>query len=239
MKIRDKSPTLYQNTALKVFILSLFFNYSSSDIFAQELPLGYISYYSNKCSNKSFFNSWNTDKPAQWKIISLKSDYVLSGIPADSLINSDLPETRGIISDLIFGDFIIEFEFKISAKAASDSSGFYFLGPVKSSQEYYAIAFTTDSLMFFYIEDSISTKIASKQVSLLKNSWNKVRIKRNILTRQLQIIVNNKSSEQIVFTDRNLVMGYIGFGTHQMTSYLRKINVWAPTSITDTSFVWF
>lgn len=206
-------------------------------IFSQELPLGYISYFSDNCTNKSFLKVWDTDNPENWNIVNLKNGPVLRGIQEDSLIFSYVPGTRGILSELIFGDFILEFEFKTSIKQPSNSSGFYFLGPVKTSQNYYAVTFAMDSLMFYLIEDSITTKIAAKPAQLNTGEWNKVKIKRDILTRKIHITINNMPQD-IIFTDRKLVMGYIGFGTHDATSFLKNINVWAPTSIIDTSFHW-
>jgi hypothetical protein len=228
---------VFQYFRLKIIIFCFFLVHQNSIILSQELPLGYISYFSDKCHNNNFFKSWNTDKPENWNIISQKNGPVLRGISEDSLLICYVPGTRGILSNLIFGDFILEFEFKTAAKQKSDSSGFFFLGPVKTSYDYYAIAFSADSLIFYFVEDSITNKIAVKPALLNKGEWNKVRIKRNILNRELRIKIN-KNSEDITFTDRKLVMGYIGFGTHDATSYLKNINVWAPTSIIDTTFHW-
>jgi len=238
MNNKEKFKSALHNHPLRIFLVFFVFILIGSNIFPQNLPLGYISYFSDKCNHKSFFTSWDTDKPDQWRIISLKNGSVLSGIAEDSLISSYIPETRGILSEMIFGDFILEFEFKVLQKSSSDSAGFYFLGPVRSSLNYYTVAFTTDTIMFFFVDDSMTNRIASKAISIHKYDWNKVRIKRDILLRQLHITVNNKVSDKIIFTDRNLVMGYIGFGTHQMTSYLKNINVWAPTAIIDTTFLW-
>jgi len=228
---------VFQYFRIKIIIFLFFLCQHNSIILSQELPLGYISYFSDKCNSKNFFKSWDTDKPENWNIVNLKNGPVLRGIPEDSLEISYVPGTRGILSNLIFGDFILEFEFKQSAKQKSDSSGFYFLGPMKTSQDYYAVAFTADSLMFYFIEDSITNKIAVKPVLLNEGEWNKVRITRDILARNLHITIN-KNSGEVTFTDRKLVMGYIGFGTHDATSYLKNINVWAPTSIIDTTFHW-
>ena len=227
----------FQCKSINIIIFCFFLFQHNSIILSQELPLGYISYFSDKCHNNNFFKTWDTDKPENWNIISLKNGPALRGISEDSLMISYIPDTRGILSNLIFGDFILEFEFKTSAKQKSDSSGFYFLGPVKTSYDYYAVAFSEDSLLFYFIEDSITNKIAVKPALLNKAEWNKVRIKRDILARELRITIN-KNSEDITFSDRKLVMGYIGFGTHDATSYLKNINVWAPTSIIDTTFHW-
>ncbi len=222
----------------KLVLTVLLFCQSGVLLFSQELPIGYISYFSNACAHKSFLNSWHSENADYWKIITHKNGNTLRVVPADSIENSWVPEIRGILSNMIFGDFILEFEFKTSLNSGTDFSGFYFLGPVKTSQNYYTVAFTSDTLVFFYINDSMTYRLTSMHVTFNKDSWNKVRITRDILTRQLQIVLNNNSTEKIVFTDRNLVMGYIGFGTHCVVSDLKNIHVWAPTSITDTTFTW-
>lgn len=223
---------------IKVFIFTLIIVQSNSTIFSQELPLGYISYFSHKCNSKSLFKSWNSHYPAQWQISSFESKYVLEAIPDDSTLLSYVPESRAILSNLIFGDYILEFEFKSIEVTSSDSSGFYFLGPVKTSHNYYAFAFASDTLRFLFVDDSVAKEIDSKPVLLKEDEWNKIRIRRDILSRKLIFTINNNFSDQIGFSDRNLVMGYIGFGTQDANSYLKNINVWAPTAITDTSFIW-
>jgi hypothetical protein len=72
----------------------------------------------------------------------------------------------------------------------------------------------------------------------ITSDWNKVRIERDILNRNITIIVNGESIHKNVFTDKNLVMGYVGFGSNKISSALRTIKLWAPTSITDSTFVW-
>jgi len=226
-----------QHAGLKFILVLFLLGQVHFDLRSQDLPLGYISYFSDKCNSPGFLKSWNTDRQENWDIIKLKEGNVLRGKSSDSLVFSYVPETRGILSNLIFGDFILEFEFKLSSQQHSDSSGFYFLGPIKSSQDYYALAFTHDSLRFYFIDDSVTKKIAVKPVELNEGGWNKVRIRRDILSRRLNITINN-NPEEIAFSDRKLVMGYIGFGTHDVSSYLKNINVWAPTSIVDTTFFW-
>jgi hypothetical protein len=70
----------------------------------------------------------------------------------------------------------------------------------------------------------------------INSDWNRVRIQRNILNRDMNITMNGDTKNSISFTDRELVMGFVGFGTHETNSCLRNIKIWAPTAFSDTLY---
>jgi hypothetical protein len=207
-----------------------------SEIFSQKLPIGYIEQYSEKCSNENFFKTFFPEKISDWKFITDNKVTILSIIANDSLYKKKFPETRGIIRNLMFGDYVLDFEFKTSEKT-SGANGFCFLGPVKSATTYYAFLFSSDSISFSFVNNSKVIFIDKKPAHNLVDTWNKVRIERNILNRSTTIIINNDYTHKLSFTDLNLVMGYIGFGTQTTTSSLRNIKVWAPANI-EQIFFW-
>jgi hypothetical protein len=205
-------------------------------IFSQKLPEGYIEQYSEKCLNNTFFNSFLPEEMSDWKFIQAAKGNILSISSEDSIPIKLFPETKGIIRNLIFGDYIVEFEFKLSQKVTG-TEGFCFIGPVKSIKTYYAFLFSSDSVSFSFINNGTRMIVEKQPAHKISADWNKVRIERYILNRSSTIIINGDYSHKIVFKDPNLVMGYVGFGSHDASCFLRNIKIWAPTSI-DTTFKW-
>jgi len=205
--------------------------------YSQQLPVGYISYYSQRGNTSGFIETLAMNHPGNFEISKDRTSTLLKPFRNDSAGIELPPASKGIIADIIFGEFIIEFDYKLQSGIIPSNSGFYFLCPVKSDNTYYALAFSSDSLSFFYANNGSVTN--RKQVPDLKvnTGWNNVRIERNILSRSLSITLNGDDIHKAIFTDPNLVMGYIGFGTHNLSSYLKNVNIWAPTAFTDTLYV--
>lgn len=204
---------------------------------AQKLPLGYIVQYSNKCNNENFFKDLVTENPGCWKILHEK---YLQGTWVncpDSLSGSYEDISKGVISPYIYGDYILEFEFRFY-KTISDSALFSFLGPVKTPDTYYAFCFSRDTVTFYFMKQGQQAAIKKLACPYITGQWNKIRVERNILKRRTTIIVNGNTGHKLTFTDKNLVMGYLGFGSNS-SCLIRDIVVYAPTSITDTPFKWF
>lgn len=234
--VRIKSIRQLSTKRISLIILVILVIQSSS--FCQDLPIGYINYFSHNCHNETLFNFLLPEHKEAWMIIKEEGLNVLRiKSSEDSLVNS-FPKSRGVLNNLILGDYILEFEIKTDLMPNKDTAGFCFLGPVKSKEIYYSLLFSKDTLSFISLRsDSIYTSI-KKSIPPLKSSWNKIRIERDILSRTIYIMLNNDKQNIVSFSDRNLVMGFIGFGSHSTTSYLRNIRLWAPTAIEDNEFQW-
>jgi hypothetical protein len=220
----------------KVFLSMSLLLISFQFVFSQQLPIGYISYYSEKGTTPGFLKTL-VISPNEGFVINKERTFIeLNPSPIDSGRILMIPYCRGIISDKIFGEYIIEFEYKIQTGSLNYSSGFYFLSPVKSNDTYYTTIFSNDTIAFVYINDGLLIRKETKSSEMFKTGWNKVRIQRDMLNRKLEVTLNNNINNKITFTDRDLIMGYIGFGTQDISSYLRNINIWAPTAFSDTLY---
>ncbi len=221
----------------RVFNLFVILFFSTQlHLYSQQLPIGYISYYSQKGNHPDFLKTL-VIKPSSSIVINKEKTFaVLNPILNDST-NILLPPTcRGIIVDKIFGEYIIEFEYKIQAGSLSGTSGLYFLSPVKSDDTYYATVFSNDTISFLHIDEGTIIKSESVSSVKLNTGWNKVKIQRDILSRKLEITMNGDVNSRISFTDKNLVMGFVGFGSQDISGYLRNVNIWAPTAFSDTLY---
>jgi hypothetical protein len=214
-----------------LFLLIIVYNKS---LIAQKLPEGYIEQFSNSCNNESLFKSFSTSKPEEWKT---GKETFLKVIPCkdDScLLNFS---SKLILDSMIFGDYITEFEIKTEI-VPQCSSIISFLSPIKSLDSYNALVISKDSVTYFLMDKGVLKKIDQKNVAGLKPGWNRIRIQRDINSRNTTITFNNLSSSKMVFNNSRLVMGYIGFAAGNTNTFVRNINIWAPTCITDNSFKW-
>jgi hypothetical protein len=229
------SKLLTNKSPMRVLLLALLVQ---PGVFSQELPLGYISYFSDNCSNESLFNFLIPEKESEWVIVKEEGQNFLRIKPANDSTSQSFPECRSVLNNMILGDYILEFDVKFVHNPDSDTAGFCFLGPMKDKGMYYSMIFSMDTVDFYSVyNDSIQSSI-KKSIASMKTSWNSIRIERDILSRTIHIIINKDLLHKVSFSNRSLVMGYIGFGTHNTTSYIKNIRLWAPTAIEQNSFQW-
>lgn len=226
-----------KTNSVRAFLLALVLILSSSSqLYSQHLPVGYITYYSQKGNQPDFLKTL-VIKPTSGIVINKEKTFaVLKPMVNDSVSQMLTPFCRGIIADKIFGEYIIEFEYKIQPGLLDNSAGFCFLGPVKSDNTYYTTIFSNDTIAFLYFDEGTIIKNETAASNSIRIGWNKVKIQRDILGRKLEITLNNNIKDIITFTDRDLVMGFVGFGTQNVTSCIRNINIWAPTAFSDTLY---
>ncbi len=222
----------------RVIIFLLFLIPFQNWLFCQELPLGYINYFSHNCNNETLFNFLLPEYEQDWLIVKQDGQNVLQIKPSNDTLSKSYMVSRAVLNNIILGDYILEFDVKTAIPENSDTAGSCFLGPVKAKDIYYSLIFSKDTLRFSSIKNDSVQSCTSKSYTSLKASWNKVRIERNILSRSLHVTINNNQQNRLSFSDRDLVMGYIGFGTQHSTTYLRNIRLWAPTAITEHTFQW-
>ncbi len=203
---------------------------------AQELPLGYREYFSHTCATPDLFANLTPDDSSSWLIIADKPVNCLRIKPPDSL-RGVYPESRAMLHQWIWGDYILSFQFKAGMDASTDSAGFVFIGAARDPENYYAFCFVQDSIRFFWSDKGSLKRISTKAASNPHAGWNSLIVRRDILTRSFTFILND-APEPVVFSHRDLVMGYSGFGGHLTTCYLRKITLWAPTVIDERIFTW-
>jgi hypothetical protein len=212
----------------KLTYILFIFNFS---IQAQALPVGFIEQYTNPCNNESLFNTFIRSDSGLWKI---NSDASLKIIPTNETATHS---SIGVLDKMIFGEYIMEFDFQID-NTSGDSSSFSFLGNIKSKDSYYIYSFSADSIKFYLMYKGNKSLLDKEPIKKLKPGWNKAHIEWDILSRNATIVVNNNQANKLTFNDNKLVMGYLGFSNGNFATCIKNIKIWAPTCITDKSFIW-
>lgn len=224
---------LYIYPKLKVMraIIWCVFSLLSVHIYSQELPLGYISHFHTDFSgsrlDKNILLSGNLDYKLSkgYIIINEKPDSV-PGFPIGAML---------LIDNNIFGDFITTTQLSYSAERTDSLSGIVFLAGLRDSSNYYFIRLTENGASFNQVYKGVQSEISyDSSLAILPGKLVSIRITRDILTRSLTIKYNGS---KVSFTDPNLVMGYIGFGTSGYIMKINDIKVWAPTSIAEPANV--
>ena len=204
-----------------IFLPVLFF----IQAFPQNLPLGYTSYFECNFDNNKIPADVLSSEGAECKI----QDETLLLEDKDISDSVLLPSSLILIDNNIFGDFIMLARLKITGEVSDSLSGIYLIAGLRDSSNYYFIQINNNGAGFYRKYNDIVKKIDFDPGFVLPTAeWLNLKVERDILTRRVTLLCGDSKT---VFTDANLIMGYIGFGNKELNLYLDKINIWAPTSI--------
>jgi len=207
--------------------------------FTQVLPEGYILQYGQSFNNNKGLSDFRFTDPIQWKIMKLQKNYYLNFTPtgnSDSLALS-LPSNRTILKDRIFGDFILEADVMTRPGDQGSPEVCLMMG-VKDSTRYYLILLSTDPANdlqgIYLVKNNVRTKLTRNSgfvPSLALNSWQKIRIERDIIRRTIRVFSGNMQLPVLEVKDFELVIGSVGFGSLYSPLSLDNLSIWAPTMI--------
>jgi hypothetical protein len=220
------------------FLLMLFFVINGN---AQTLPAGYILQYGqNFTAGKSIGDFWYT-RPLEWSLAKVQNNFFLqlkNDVVADDSLHSTLPSNRCILKNSIYGDFILEMD--VYPHASVDVSDVCFFLGLKDSTRYYYILLATsnadDRQGIYLVKNSVCSKLPeriSTGRALLPDTWQKIRVERNITRRTIRVFAGEMTEPVLEIQNYELVMGRIGFGTLHSAASFDNLSVWAPTVIPE------
>jgi hypothetical protein len=225
---------------MKILCFTLLTLFLCDFAIAQKLPEGYILQYKQDFNNGKSLSDFTFDHPSHWGIFSGNSNYFLQcmGMP-DSLSRSDLPSNIALLSNRVFGDFILEAD----VMPLVDSTGFgeicLFLG-VKDNMKFYFVqlANKSDSARhgIFLVKNSLPkklTEISPEAITWKEKKWHHVRLEREIVSRTITVFLDNMIQPVFHVKDYELVMGMVGIGSFGSPCRLDNIRIWSQTVITE------
>jgi hypothetical protein len=208
--------------------------------YSQTLPDGYILQYGqNFTSSKSIGDFWFTHQ-AEWSISKVQNNSFLqlSNRATPDSLATRLPSNRCILKNSIYGDFTLEVDVNPNA-VQSSSEICLFLG-LKDSTRYYFVLLSTspanDRQGIYLVKNSVFTKLPERISSaraLIPNTWQKIRVERNITRRTIRVYSGDMSAPLLEIQNYELVMGRIGFGSLNSAAAFDNLSVWAPTVIPE------
>jgi len=206
---------------------------------AQTVPEGYILQYGqNFNNNNNALTDFWFSNASLWNVSRLQTNDFLqcdAGSGTDSLALSPV-SNRAVLKDRIFGDFILEAEI-MPLESPSVPWELSIMLDIKDSTKYYYILLAGDSAAdpgIYLVSNSVPHKLplrVSVPVTLRTDSWQKIRVERNIVRRTIRVFAGSMEKPVMEAKDYELIMGYIGFGTLRGTARFDNISVWAPTVI--------
>ncbi len=207
---------------------------------AQTMPDGYILQYGqNFTSGKSIGDFW-LSRQSEWSISKEQDNFFLqlSKTTVPDSQQADLPPNRCILKNSIYGDFILEVDVNPDARQNSPDICL-FLG-LKDSTRYYFILLSTspanDMQGIYLVKNSVRSKLPeriSTARALIPDTWQKIRVERNITRRTIRVYAGEMSEPMLEIQNYELVMGRIGFGSLNGGTAFDNLSVWAPTVIPE------
>jgi len=199
---------------------------------SQTVPDGYILQYGQNFSNNKGIQDFSFSCPACWGMTRSQGNYFLQFTPQASVYmqSVSLPQNRAILKNRIFGDFVFEADVMPMVSEVPQEVCL-FLG-LKDSTRYYFVLLTTDPVSalqgIYLVKNSVCTKltaISSSPVVLKTNTWQKIRIERNIVKRTIRVFMGNPAQMVMEVRDYELVMGSLGFGSQYSSARFDNLSI--------------
>lgn len=144
------------------------------------------------------------------------------------------PHTIGLISDVKFGNFVLEADLLQTGKEYGHRDMCIIFGFQDPSHFYYshiATKMDDNAHQIMIVNNAPRTKISSfttEGVAWGEKVWHKVRVERNIETGSIKIFYDGKLIEEA--TDKTFGKGYIGFGSFDDSGKIDNVKIWAEES---------
>lgn len=207
---------------------------------AQKLPGGYILQYQQLFNDTKSLADFRVGNPELWGIHKSGSNFYLQFAGTrGSGVRPIFPLNMAVLSNRIFGDFILEADVMPQIDTLGFGEICLFLG-IRDQSRYYCIQLASrcDSLThgIYVVKDSTLKKLTPPDVLPVvwkKDKWQKVRLVRDIVARTILIYVGDMEKPLLQAKDYGLVMGSVGFGSFSGAGQIDNIRIWAPTVISE------
>ena len=174
--------------------------------------------------------------PAKWQLTGLSEGGTALEFlgPGDYKPKVTSPLVIGMISDKMFGDFILEVDLLQTSKEYIHRDMCLFYNIQDPSRFYYThIATNADphAHNIFIVNDKPRTAIAKKTTKGIdwgKNIWHKVRIERSLADGSIKVFYDDMHEPIMVGENNTFGAGYIGLGTFDDSGKIDNIKIYAP-----------
>lgn len=199
-------------------------------MYSQDIPVGYISYYSTSFSNTGFKDDVVYSGKSD---LSAKNGQALLKEIKDTVNDAMTPSAMMLVKNLVLGDFISTLRLRYTPDAPDSLAGVYFIAGLRDSLNYYYLKLDESRTSFNQVYKGVDSEIKSDSTLKIPSGlWQTVRIERDILKRSLNISCDGMTAK---FSDPNLVMGYVGVGVCGYKVSMDKMDIWAPTAISRST----
>lgn len=151
------------------------------------------------------------------------------------------PLVIGLISEHVFGDFILEADLQQTGKEYGHRDMCIFYNFQDPSHFYYThIASQADPHAHntFIVNNEPRTAIATKTTKGIdwgEEAWHKVRIERSVTEGTIKVFYDDMTTPIMLANDKTFTTGHIGFGTFDDSGKIDNIKIYAPDKKTKTA----
>jgi len=199
------------------------------------IPDGYKLLYSQDFENEAAIKDFEFTDPSKWKLTEKDGNRVLEFTSTNEYkpkVRS--PRTIGLVSDKVFGDFVLEVNVLQTGREYGHRDTCLFFGFTDPSKFYYAhIASKADpnAHNIFIVNDAPRTNIAKKTTAGIEwgqGKWHKVRLVRTVADGKIELFFDDMTEPLMIAEDKTFGPGYVGFGTFDDSGMVDNIKIWGP-----------
>lgn len=222
---------------MKASIISLIAVFCSCHGIYSQIPEGYLLQYQQNFSAAKSLSDFNVENPDQWGVFKNSNNFFLQCSAPDSVMS--LPSNVAILSNRIFGDFIMEADIMPGNDTDAVHEICLFLGMKYPLKYYYVqLSSVSDSLQngIFLLKNQKLIRLtgdSTNPVTWNKSKWHKIRLERNIVRRTIRVFLEDMTVPLMEVKDYELIMGSVGFGSFSGSARFDNIKIWAPTVLTE------
>ena len=202
---------------------------------AERLPPGYRLAYTQSFDDPHSIAQFEFTDPERWQINPEGKD---CGALEFTGMGDYQPAVRspviiGLLSNRIFGNFILEADFLQTGKDYGHRDMCLFFGFQDPTHFYYVhLATTADDHAhnIFVVNGADRIKIAEKTtegIDWKRDFWHQVRIERNLADGAIRAYFDNLATPIMVAHDNSFGTGYIGIGSFDDSGKIDNLRIWS------------
>lgn len=202
------------------------------------VPEGFEPVFAENFSRPDAIEQFVFSSPGDWKRVKDGERYALDQGKGGEGYNPPhrSPTNIGLIRDLQFGSFILDFYVKYTGREYNHQDACVFFNVEDPANYYYVhIGATRDphAYQIFNVNDQPRTAITRNQEGEKGHdwgarAWHHVRLIRNARKGHIAFYINDMEEPAMVAKDTTHTIGYIGFGSFDDQARFTNIRIWAP-----------
>ena len=200
-----------------------------------DLPPGYKLLYEQSFDKPTGIADFEFTDPKQWKMFRAGDVTALEfGGKGKYRPKVRSPLIIGLISDRVFGDFIMEADMLQTGRNYGHRDMCLFFGFTDKSRYYYCHMATkadNNAHNVMIVNKKPRTKIAiktTKGIDWGKDKWHKVRLERKGSDGTIKIFFDDMTKPIMLAKDTTFKSGYVGFGSFDDSGRIDNIRIWGP-----------
>jgi hypothetical protein len=196
--------------------------------------------YSQDFSKPESIRDFEFPNDLMWKRLATGG----KGGPADGCLDTSgpgayrpklpLPRTIALLSDRVFGDFVLEADLMYTGREYNQSDMcifFGFNGPTRYYFCHLAPVPSPKAHAVHVVKDRPYARVPQKTIRPAPwkaGTWHKVRLTRTVADGMIKVYFDDMSTPIIIAKDRTYTSGYIGFGSYDDRGRIDNIKIWGP-----------